>query len=138
MTFRYQSGWRRSIPSWYSDKWQSNEQRARKEPAGYKEWGRREDQGTVLVTGGASASTDDGGSQGSRKKEKLCASDWDTAEKLSIIREDLWSSRKSSIGKKAAYRCQTEARSLLTCSNLSCRANVSRNLTGSFKRCWLR
>ena len=47
------------------DKWQSNEQQVRKESAGHKEWGRQEVQWTEQVTGGASASTDGGGGQGS-------------------------------------------------------------------------
>ena len=37
----------------YSDWWQSNEQQVRKEPAGYKEWSRREDQGADQLIGGA-------------------------------------------------------------------------------------
>ena len=36
MTSRFQSGWRRSIISWFSDKWQSNEPEVRKDSVGHR------------------------------------------------------------------------------------------------------
>ena len=67
ITSRSQSGWR-STPSWYSDKWQSNERQTREEPAGYKDCGGREDQVSDQLTGAASASTDGGRRQESGRK----------------------------------------------------------------------
>ena len=57
-------GWRRTTLTWYSHKWQLDEQHACKGLAGYKDWERSEDQGNepVAVQEQASASTDDGGS----------------------------------------------------------------------------
>ena len=49
--------------------------------------GRQEVQGPEQVMGGASASTDGGGGQGSGKNKKIIA---DTLRKLNINREDLW------------------------------------------------
>ena len=44
MTSRYQSGWNRSTPSWYSDKWQPSEQRPCDELEAYKHFGNKENQ----------------------------------------------------------------------------------------------
>ena len=86
MTSRKSVGLRRSTPSWCSDKWQSDEQHVRKEPAGYNEWRRHDTQGNARETGGASVSADGAGSQGSGKKKETCASKWVTAKKISIKR----------------------------------------------------
>ena len=93
MTSRHQLGWR--TPSRHSDKWQSTQQRGRKELAGYKEGEDRKTKGIswrwwvparVQMVEGA---------------------------KLSIEREDLWELRKILGGHKGSLRenckCQTEA-----------------------------
>ena len=96
----------RSTPSWFSDKWQSNEQQVRKEPAGYKEWSGQEVQGSDQLTGGASASTGDGGGEGSGKKRKCSVG---TTRKLKHTREDLWELQTKKGSLKKTCMCQTEA-----------------------------